>query len=318
MRSLSLLASAAIIAGAQAHYHVDSVNGDTASLRQHYINASGADIDTPVTGNAINTDDLVCGANRPFTQVTTPLSINAGSTVKVHYNPSVYHVGPAAVYASRSTTPPFTWVKVWQDMAVTGSSGSYQWASDRISANGNVLSFTVPSGMASGRWLFRVEHTGLHVASSAGGAQFYVRCFDANIVGGGSVSSPSPSEAIPGGYTSSTVGVVWDAYNGDQTKYPGFGGPVANWGSNSGGGSSPATTTTTRVVQTTLPVQTTTTRSVQTTLPVKTTTTTTVASGGSGTVAKYGQCGGQGYTGPVTCASGSTCKVSNQYYSQCL
>lgn len=31
----------------------------------------------------------------------------------------------------------------------------------------------------------------------------------------------------------------------------------------------------------------------------------------------YGQCGGQGWTGPTTCASG-TCKVSNQYYSQCL
>ena len=34
--------------------------------------------------------------------------------------------------------------------------------------------------------------------------------------------------------------------------------------------------------------------------------------------AKYGQCGGQGFTGCTTCASGSTCKVSNQWYSQCL
>ena len=30
-----------------------------------------------------------------------------------------------------------------------------------------------------------------------------------------------------------------------------------------------------------------------------------------------GQCGGQGYSGPTTCAQG-TCKVSNQWYSQCL
>ncbi|KKY39577.1 putative glycoside hydrolase family 7 protein [Diaporthe ampelina] len=34
--------------------------------------------------------------------------------------------------------------------------------------------------------------------------------------------------------------------------------------------------------------------------------------------AKYAQCGGQGWTGTTCCASGSTCKVSNQYYSQCL
>ncbi|TFY81941.1 hypothetical protein EWM64_g2068 [Hericium alpestre] len=32
----------------------------------------------------------------------------------------------------------------------------------------------------------------------------------------------------------------------------------------------------------------------------------------------WGQCGGIGWTGPTTCASGSTCTVSNPYYSQCL
>ncbi|CAA7260315.1 unnamed protein product [Cyclocybe aegerita] len=32
----------------------------------------------------------------------------------------------------------------------------------------------------------------------------------------------------------------------------------------------------------------------------------------------WGQCGGQGWTGPTTCASGSVCTFSNQWYSQCL
>jgi len=36
------------------------------------------------------------------------------------------------------------------------------------------------------------------------------------------------------------------------------------------------------------------------------------------TVAKYGQCGGSAYTGCKTCASGSTCTYSNDFYSQCL
>ena len=36
------------------------------------------------------------------------------------------------------------------------------------------------------------------------------------------------------------------------------------------------------------------------------------------TVPKYGQCGGRDYTGPTTCAAGSTCKVTNEWYSQCL
>ncbi|KAF9528018.1 hypothetical protein CPB83DRAFT_364703 [Crepidotus variabilis] len=32
----------------------------------------------------------------------------------------------------------------------------------------------------------------------------------------------------------------------------------------------------------------------------------------------YGQCGGQGYSGPTSCESPYTCKVSSQWYSQCL
>ncbi|RFU30056.1 hypothetical protein B7463_g6291, partial [Scytalidium lignicola] len=45
---------------------------------------------------------------------------------------------------------------------------------------------------------------------------------------------------------------------------------------------------------------------------------TTSSSAPGGTVPKYGQCGGQGYTGPTVCASGSTCTYSNDWYSQCL
>jgi acetylxylan esterase len=50
----------------------------------------------------------------------------------------------------------------------------------------------------------------------------------------------------------------------------------------------------------------------------------TPTSGGGGAtvgpaaVAKYGQCGGSGYTGSTVCAAGSTCTVSSQWYSQCL
>ncbi|KAK7966233.1 uncharacterized protein PG986_000510 [Apiospora aurea] len=40
--------------------------------------------------------------------------------------------------------------------------------------------------------------------------------------------------------------------------------------------------------------------------------------GGGNCVAKYGQCGGQGWSGATCCQSGSTCKVSNEWYSQCV
>jgi hypothetical protein len=38
----------------------------------------------------------------------------------------------------------------------------------------------------------------------------------------------------------------------------------------------------------------------------------------SGQVALWGQCGGTGWTGGTTCASGSCCTYNNAYYSQCL
>lgn len=47
-------------------------------------------------------------------------------------------------------------------------------------------------------------------------------------------------------------------------------------------------------------------------------TTTTSAAGSSTAVAQYGQCGGTGYSGSTTCASGYTCTYVNAYYSQCL
>ncbi|KAI0407405.1 cutinase-domain-containing protein [Xylaria palmicola] len=41
--------------------------------------------------------------------------------------------------------------------------------------------------------------------------------------------------------------------------------------------------------------------------------------GGSGCiVAKYAQCGGQGYSGCSSCDSGATCQVQSDWYSQCL
>ncbi|KAF9453502.1 carbohydrate-binding module family 1 protein [Macrolepiota fuliginosa MF-IS2] len=58
-----------------------------------------------------------------------------------------------------------------------------------------------------------------------------------------------------------------------------------------------------------------TTTSTGTTTTTSTGTTTTSASGATQT--QYGQCGGQGWTGPTACVAGSTCTVLNDYYSQC-
>jgi cellulose 1,4-beta-cellobiosidase len=57
--------------------------------------------------------------------------------------------------------------------------------------------------------------------------------------------------------------------------------------------------------------------STTTTRSSTTTTRTTTSTAPGPTQTKYGQCGGQGYSGPTSC-SGSTCTYSNPFYSQCL
>ncbi|KAL1964400.1 hypothetical protein VTN77DRAFT_6958 [Rasamsonia byssochlamydoides] len=69
-------------------------------------------------------------------------------------------------------------------------------------------------------------------------------------------------------------------------------------GSGSGGGSGGSSTTTTTTSSTP--------------------TTTSSSGSGSGVAQHWGQCGGEGWTGPTTCASPYTCQEQNPYYSQCL
>ncbi|KAF5359540.1 hypothetical protein D9756_003282 [Leucocoprinus leucothites] len=76
-----------------------------------------------------------------------------------------------------------------------------------------------------------------------------------------------------------------------------FGDIGSTYTGSSGGGDGGSTTTTTTTNQ-----------------PPTTSTTTS----NSATQTQYGQCGGQGWSGPTACVSGSTCKVLNPYYSQCL
>jgi len=83
------------------------------------------------------------------------------------------------------------------------------------------------------------------------------------------------------------------------------------------------TTTPTTLVTTTSPTDVPTTTTTSEAAPTTTTqapptTTANNGGGGGGQAAHWGQCGGQGWTGPTSCVSGTSCKYNNPYYSQCL
>jgi hypothetical protein len=57
----------------------------------------------------------------------------------------------------------------------------------------------------------RIEHIGLHVAKSAGGAQFYISCGQLTVTGGGA-GSPTPLVAFPGAYDAKDPGILVNIY----------------------------------------------------------------------------------------------------------
>ncbi|KAH7103631.1 glycoside hydrolase superfamily [Auriculariales sp. MPI-PUGE-AT-0066] len=104
--------------------------------------------------------------------------------------------------------------------------------------------------------------------------------------------------------------LLWDDNVQKKAAYTGAEQAIA-----AGPASSTTTSTTSDTTSTTSTTDTTTTTSPTTST---TTTTTTTSNPGGCTVSKWGQCGGQTYSGCTVCASGSTCQYSNPWYSQCL
>jgi hypothetical protein len=184
------------------------------------------------------------------------------------------------------------------------------------------VTFDLPKDTPAGQYLLRIEHIGLHSASSFGGAQFYISCAQIE-VSGSSTAKPSPTVKIPGVYTGHEDSLELSIYYPIPVNYQPPGPAV--WGGASSGSapasSAPASSAASKPT-TKAPVTSATTAAPTTmSTVVKTTTAPAAAStsgSSTGSVKKWQQCGGKGYTGATQCESGSTCKAQNDYYSQCI
>nr|OQO18718.1 hypothetical protein B0A51_12392 [Rachicladosporium sp. CCFEE 5018] len=265
------------------------------------------------------------------------------------------HYGPVHAYLSkvsdaRTADGSSGFFKIFANTwapAKAGAADNDYWGTKELNNCCGKMDVTIPSDIPAGDYLLRAEVIALHVASGLNGAQFYVSCYQITVSGGGSASPATVT--FPGAYKNTDPGIYIDIHNSISTYIdPGptvYAGGVSRAPLASGcTGYAAKETPTKSVVQPTIytPGQggatsttaaastsaagTTTTGRTSTPPPttLKTTTTTTTskaattsAAGGSCSVAKYAQCGGTGWTGCTTCASGSTCTGSGYYY-QCL
>jgi len=343
--SLVFVASLAASAAAHATFQELWVNGVDMGNACVRLPASNS----PVT--SVTTTDIACNAGSSSSPNLCPVNPGDSVTVEMHQQPNDRscaneaiggdHYGPINIYlakvadATTAVGSSANWFKI-DEMGMPSSSPDY-WATEVLNDNCGHFTFTVPTGIAPGNYLLRAEVIALHVASGVGGAQFYMSCYQLTVGGSGTASPPTVN--FPGAYSATDPGILINIYqqlNTYQipgpspygttsptvaaTPYP----SAATWNTASQPATVPTTipggaapTTTAKPTTTTAP---TTTTGPTTTKPPTTTapTTTPPATTAPGTtVPKYGQCGGQGWTGGTVCASGSTCTVLNAYYSQC-
>lgn len=276
---------------------------------------------SPVTN--VGSRDFTCNAGARPVGGKCPVRAGGTVTVEMHQQPGDRscnneaiggaHWGPVQVYltkvADATTADGSTgWFKIFSNSWAKNPSGRVgdddEWGTRDLSSCCGRMDVKIPSDIASGDYLLRAEALALHTAGQAGGAQFYMSCYQITVEGGGNASPATVR--IPGAYSSGDPGIRVNihgalsnyiapgpaVYSGGTNKTPGRG--CAGCESTCKVGSSPTAVAPSSGAP---------------------------AGGGDAqacTVAAYGQCGGNGYSGCTQCAGGLTCKaVSPPYYSQC-
>jgi len=294
MKTLAILAGLLASASAHATWQQLWVNG----VDQAGTCVRKPSSNSPVT--SVSSDDIRCGLGGGV-GVSGVCTVPAGGTVTIemHQQPGDRscsgdaiggnHDGPVIAYLSKvsdaTTAKGSNWFKIFQNGLVR----SDYWGTDVINANCGKQNIKIPADIAPGDYLLRAEVIALHVAGGAGGAQFYISCFQIRVTGGGSANPSGVS--FPGAYSATDPGILFNLYS-NPTSYT-VPGPAVYGGGSSGGNPAPAPTSAQPIPSSTPPPAT------------------------GGNIAKYGQCGGINWSGSGTCVSGATCVVVNDYYHQC-
>jgi len=293
MKTFTTVAALSLAANSvSAHYIFQTFNKNSAFK---YIRQN-TNYNSPVTD--LSSNDLRCNVGGASGAATDVLELKAGDSFTFGTDTPVYHQGPVSIYMSKApgSVKDYDGSGGWFKIKDWGANGG-QWNL------GSTYSFNIPSCVPAGEYLIRIQSLGIHNPYPAGTPQFYISCAQVKVTGGGSANPPTVS--IPGVFKESDSGYTANIYNTDLSKYvvPG----PAVWSCGAGDNTAPTnpgnTATPTTLVTSSKPAE-----------PTPTPSPETPSCG----TAKYGQCGGIGFSGCTSCASGSTCNKINDYYSQCV
>lgn len=216
-------AAAAVLAlasMAQAHYTFPyyitpsgNVTGEWEYVREtanHYSNS-------PVTD--VNSTAIACYQLTTGNEGAVTGTVAAGDVVGLQLDTDISHPGPLAWYMAKApsgetastmngSSTDVEWFKIAEDTPGVTSSG-LTWPSEGLSQ----VNVTLPSCLASGDYLLRVEHIALHSAEEVNGAQFYLSCTQLTVTGSGDFTPTSDETCnFPGCYTGYEPGLIIDLY----------------------------------------------------------------------------------------------------------
>ncbi|KAM5540067.1 hypothetical protein V8D89_006207 [Ganoderma adspersum] len=113
------------------------------------------------------------------------------------------------------------WFKIQQ----SGLRADGTWAMKDL-YDGLPVAVSLPPNLASGEYLIRHEILALHSAQSIGGAEFYPSCAQLR-VGGVQPGMPISTVSLPGAYSDTDPGILFDPYGPATREYPFPGPPVS-------------------------------------------------------------------------------------------
>ncbi|KAF2200886.1 hypothetical protein GQ43DRAFT_55444 [Delitschia confertaspora ATCC 74209] len=201
MKSFTALALASGLANvAHGHYIFQYLTANGVQGAAYQNVRTNTNYNSPVTDLASN--DLRCNVGGSTSSGTTTVSVAAGSSVTFTADTAVYHQGPVSFYMTKvadaskadGSTP---WFKI-KDVGPTFPGGTWDMSKS--------YSATIPSCIAPGDYLLRIQQLGIHNPYPAGTPQFYISCAQVKVTGSGTknpagVSIPGAFKATDPGYT---------------------------------------------------------------------------------------------------------------------
>ncbi|KAL6709369.1 hypothetical protein ACN47E_001776 [Coniothyrium glycines] len=137
-----------------------------------------------------------------------------------HWGPVLAYLSKVEDAATADGSSEFfkVYENTWKKASGSTQGDNDHWGTKDLNYNCGKLDFTIPENLAPGDYLLRAEAIALHAASSSGGAQHYVTCYQLTVSGSGTLV-PKDTVTFPSAYTKTGPGLGFSIHT-NMDSYP--------------------------------------------------------------------------------------------------